>query len=165
MLVWFIVRVEVIPQPGCRGCGSPFSLGHANTALLNMSSQFFISVPESSSSCHPEVGLRLRRTSQASILTFCSDVRSCYVGTIGEFDSIADVASSQQGARCVMSSGRTAWPNTSVEPTATSRGVVPTRSLDSTTPSRRLLSHPARRRSISEVADTFSQVAVAHLFR
>ena len=56
-------------------------------------------------------------------------------------------------------------PNTSVEPTATSRGLRHQVTDYSTTPSRRLLAHPARRRSALMSVSHFSQVAVAHLFR
>ena len=56
-------------------------------------------------------------------------------------------------------------PNTSLQPTATRRGLRHEVTLNSTTPSRWLRSHPARRRSILELADVFSQVAVAELFR
>jgi hypothetical protein len=56
-------------------------------------------------------------------------------------------------------------PNTSLQPTATSRGLRQELTLNWITPSRLLLSHPARRRFILEFVDVFAQVAVAELFR
>jgi len=56
-------------------------------------------------------------------------------------------------------------PNTSLQPTATSRGLRHESSVNSITPSLWLLSHPSCRRSISELAAVFSQVSVAELLR
>jgi len=56
-------------------------------------------------------------------------------------------------------------PNPSLQPTATSHRLRHMISGCSTTPSLWLLSHPSCRRSTSELADGFSQVAVAELFR
>jgi len=56
-------------------------------------------------------------------------------------------------------------PNPTLQPTATSHGFRHGVIVNSITPSRWLLSHPSCRRSISELADVFSRVAVAELFR
>jgi hypothetical protein len=85
---------------------------------MTLASQFSVSDRVSPMSWHPQIDDALRRTSRPGILTLGTEVRSCSVDSIGEFDSVADVAFMQQGARYFMSSGRTAWPNTSVEPTA-----------------------------------------------
>jgi hypothetical protein len=56
-------------------------------------------------------------------------------------------------------------PNPSLQPPATRRGLRQEATVNSITPSRWLLAHPSCRRSTSELADDFSQVAVAELFR
>ena len=56
-------------------------------------------------------------------------------------------------------------PNPTLQPTATSRGLRHEVIVNSITPSLWLLSHPSCRRSIVELAQVFSQVAVAELFR
>jgi len=55
--------------------------------------------------------------------------------------------------------------NPTLQPTATSRGLRQEVAVNSTTPSLCLLSHSSCRRSTSGVGITFSQVAVAELFR
>jgi hypothetical protein len=74
----------------------------------------------------------------------------------------------RQDSRVVMASSPdliTGSPNPTLQPTATSHRLCHMISGYSITPSRLLLPHPARRRSTSELADVFSRVAVAELFR
>jgi hypothetical protein len=65
----------------------------------------------------------------------------------------------------VVDTERILMPNPSLQPTATSHGLRHEITMNSITPSLWLPSHPLCRRSIVELADVFSQVAVAELFR
>jgi len=131
-----------------------------------MSFQFSISVHGSQTFRCSDLGLHPAADTvvEQSFLQV-SEFPSLYGRSSGQFDSIAKVSSIQHGARLFVSTLRTAWANTSVEPTATSHTLRHEVTGCSITPSRLLLSHPARRRSALVFVSHFSQVAVAHLFR
>ena len=125
-----------------------------------------ISVPESWAIRYSEI----RQTTTADTtfeqsLSPRSQFPGFYDKRSGLLDSITEVVFIQHGARFFVSTHRTVRANTSLQPTATSRGLRHGVTLNSITPSRWLLSHPSCRRSIVELAGVLSQVAVAELFR